>query len=91
LHKKETLPVGTNLLIDIHNKIGYPSPELIFDVGANEGQTVEWLKGFLTESTIYSFEPVSAIFSRLKQNAGNYQRVFTEQLAFGDEECKKSH
>lgn len=89
LHKAETLPPGTNLLIDIQRKIRYPLPAVIFDVGANTGQTVAWLRDFLPDATIYSFEPVASTFKELKRNVSQDKKVLAAQLAFGDREEKK--
>lgn len=90
IHKVKTLPIGTDFIIDIHDKIKYPNINLIFDVGANTGQTVEWLRNFLPHATIYSFEPVSSSFAELKQNLSFDKNTVLEQLAMGDTVEKKS-
>lgn len=88
-HKVLTLPTGASIEIDILNKIGYNSINTVFDVGANTGQTVDWIRGFLPEATIYCFEPVEDTFKKLKTNVASDKKVRIEQLAFGNIPDKK--
>lgn len=90
IHKVQTLPISTSFPIDIKNKIKYPPLKLIFDVGANKGQTVEWLRGFFPDTKIYSFEPVASSFNELRKNVSNDKNIFLEQLALGDLVEKRS-
>ncbi|MBY0357049.1 MAG: FkbM family methyltransferase [Candidatus Obscuribacterales bacterium] len=57
---------------------------MIFDVGANEGQTIKSLKRAFPKSTIHSFEPSPELFLKLKQN---YERdgVHVWNLGLGAE------
>ena len=43
--------------------------EVIFDVGANIGETAIALAADLPEATVYAFEPVAETFRTLVQNA----------------------
>jgi len=88
-HKVLTLPTGTSIEIDILNKIGYNSINTVFDVGANTGQTVEWIRGFLPNAAIYCFEPIEDTFKKLKINVISDKKVRIEQLAFGKIPGKK--
>src|SRR5688572_23668070 len=59
---------GEFWLMDQLSKYG---PTVIFDVGANVGKwSVEAHKLF-TRSTIFAFEPIPEVFSRLKENVSS--------------------
>jgi len=55
---------------------------IIFDVGANEGQTVKEFKAELPNSIIHSFEPSPDTFAQL-QNATRLKNVFIWNVALG--------
>jgi FkbM family methyltransferase len=84
VHKKSTLPVGADLHVDIHNRLKYGPLKLVFDVGANIGQTREWFRRMEPTATIYSFEPVLETFEKLKLNAALDEKCIVEHLALGD-------
>ena len=86
IFKIETLPVGADFFVDVCKKIGYPAMDTIFDVGANVGQTVEWLRGGEPFAKIYCFEPVSTTFKELVNKKGGDKNCIFEQLALGDTE-----
>ena len=90
IHKVETLPVGANLLIDIENRIGCKSIKTIFDVGANEGQTLTEFRRFFPNATIHCFEPVAGTFKRLQDFAKQYDNYVLENIAFAEEPGKKT-
>lgn len=82
LHIYRVLPRGVNVLYDIKALLPKSIPNIIFDVGANVGQSskqyVEWYPG----AQIYSFEPISSVFNELQKNLVKYDNVFPFQLAF---------
>lgn len=84
-HKKNDLPVGADLFVDINHKIKYPSLNILFDVGANAGQTRNWFRYHLPKATIYSFEPVQSTFEQLKTNAKGDANCVLVNEALGDE------
>ena len=58
--------------------------QVVFDVGANEGQSaLEYVKYFLG-AVIYSFEPVRNTFARLESNCRPFRSVRPFPLALGD-------
>jgi FkbM family methyltransferase len=59
-----------------------PRP-LIFDVGANIGQTVEKFKLKFPSATIHSFEPGPTTYETLQKKVGRRKQVFTWNLALG--------
>ena len=56
---------GQYLFEDLHRIISAKSPTCI-DVGANEGQTIEALRGVFEKPLIYAFEPASETFKKLE-------------------------
>ena len=58
--------------------------KVVFDVGANEGQTAEHYVRAFPSAQIYSFEPVAATYQSLVERVSKWPRVRTFQLAFAD-------
>lgn len=56
---------------------------LIFDVGANIGQTVNNFRENFQNPHIHAFEPGRVTFTALKKNCGSYQGVTLNNLALG--------
>lgn len=84
IHKLSNLPIGADLYLDIHNRIKYGSLTTVFDVGANNGQTWEWVRYNERESKIHCFEPVKATFDSLKTKVKNDKNCIVENMAFGN-------
>ncbi len=85
IYNIDALPVGTNLRYDLLYKIQL-NPKVIFDVGANIGQTVEFYRQIYPEAHIYSFEPVPSTFAELHRNVSHYKKVTCFNIAFGEKE-----
>lgn len=90
LHKLNDLPVGADLFIDIHRKINYPSLDVLFDVGANIGQTRKYFRFHKPSAKIYSFEPVQATYQQLKEGAAGDANCVLENMALGDSTGEKT-
>lgn len=90
VHKLSSLPVGADLFVDIHNRIGYGSIETIFDVGANVGQTWQWLRSKEKSAKIYAFEPVNASFEKLCEMVNGDANSVVEPFAFGEKNGEKT-
>jgi len=90
IHKVSSLPVGADIFIDIHKRIGYGSLQTMFDVGANIGQTWEWFRRSEAAAKIYCFEPVKDAFIELKKKAGKDANVVFENIAFGEAAGEKT-
>lgn len=57
--------------------------QLIFDVGANVGQSaIRFLQEF-TDARIVCFEPVTSTFEQLKANTHLHSRIIVENMALG--------
>ena len=77
-------PVGLDHAYDVSRFLESPSNvKVIFDVGANEGQSVgQYVPAFLC-AQIYSFEPFTSVYSALVGRVSKFSGVRTFQLAFG--------
>jgi FkbM family methyltransferase len=89
IHKLNTLPIGTDLFYDITKRLKYGNLHTVFDVGANEGQTLKWIRFYQPAAKIYSFEPVRSTFDILKSNVVNYPDCVLEKLALGEAKGQK--
>ncbi|MBS0363498.1 MAG: FkbM family methyltransferase [Proteobacteria bacterium] len=77
----EGLPWGASKFVDAAALI--PQPQIIFDVGANAGQTVAELREVFPTAQIYSFEPIPATFEKLKRNTIKDLRCEAINIAMG--------
>ena len=84
IHKLKTLPIGVDLFYDINTRLNYGPLGLVFDVGANEGQTLKWIKHYQPHSKIISFEPIKSTFVKLSQTASLFHDCIAENIAFGE-------
>jgi FkbM family methyltransferase len=76
------LPIGLDLQADITKKLGI-QPAMIFDVGANIGQSALYFHQAFPGSIIYSFEPVSTTFKKLTDNTRPYPSIKPIRSAIG--------
>jgi|ERR1051326_8311469 FkbM family methyltransferase len=74
---------GFNLIDDLRQIIDCPNP-VCFDIGANEGQTIELFEETFKAPRIYSFEPAKDTFAKLKARKFRSQ-VIPNNFAFGSE------
>lgn len=86
IHKQQTLPIGVDMFYDITRRVKYGNLKLVFDVGANEGQTLKWVKHHQPNAQLVCFEPVSSPYKKLLNNSRAFQQVTVENFALGDKE-----
>lgn len=67
-------------------KLNIDNP-IIFDVGANKGQSIERFKTNFKNPKIYSFEPNPEIFKESLEKYKNDEDIFLNNLALGDKNC----
>jgi len=69
---------------DIHKiKINIESP-IIFDVGANQGQSIRRFKKIFPKSIIHAFEPIKEEFDKLQNEFKSDCNIFLNNCALGD-------
>ena len=81
------IPYGIDWMLDI-DRIAGPTwtPRVIFDVGANIGQTTLELSKHWRGSDIHAFEPVASTFSMLRANVAVLPHAFCHHCGLGDAE-----
>jgi FkbM family methyltransferase len=77
------LPHGVDVFNDIARLLPHYRPEVIFDVGANVGQSTKQFLTWAPKSRIYCFEPVTLTFIELQRGFGRFNNVYCFQLALG--------
>ncbi|MCL4860212.1 MAG: FkbM family methyltransferase [Caldilineaceae bacterium] len=76
------LPRGVNVLYDIRLLLPKFKPIVVFDVGANVGQSSRQYVRWFPQTQIYCFEPVGSIFAELQRNIGGFDNIQPFQSAF---------
>ena len=91
MHKTRFLPPGVSLFDDLSRRFGAGRVSVIFDVGANTGQTVRYFRNLYPMAEIHAFEPVSETFAILKRQLAKVPgRNFPLHLALGDHDGSMS-
>jgi FkbM family methyltransferase len=80
-------PRGINWTYDIQRFAGTRNFQVIFDIGANIGQTVYGLLKFFPRADIYCFEPVTSSFGELSASYGDCAKCF--KMAMGSVPAQK--
>lgn len=57
---------------------------LIFDIGANEGQSIDYFKSLWPDSLIHSFEPQNSLETALSNVSNKYKNVSINMFALGE-------
>ena len=60
------------------------SKPIIFDVGANQGQSIKRFRSIFSDPIIHSFEPLKEDFSKMNNVFKNNDKVFLNNFAVGD-------
>ena len=69
---------------DIHKAIIDKDNPIIFDVGANKGQSIRRFKNIFPKSTIHAFEPIKEEFVKLQEEFKNDKSIYLNNFALGD-------
>src|SRR5215210_6906620 len=77
------LPQGFDFYFDLKKYRSDYYPKIVFDVGANTGQTVKKWNKFFPKAEYYCFEPVDATMATLKQNTANSKNIHYRLCALG--------
>jgi FkbM family methyltransferase len=78
-----TPPRGAHLYSDLRTALPKLRAEMVFDVGANIGQSVDEYLTHFPNAEIHTFEPVTDTFETLSSRFRNIGRVHAHKLAFG--------
>lgn len=79
------LPLGNSVFVDVRKVLPDYRGEVLFDVGANVGQTANEFAFWWPDARILSFEPVAQSFAALCENTAHLSNVKCFQLALGAE------
>jgi FkbM family methyltransferase len=82
----DTMPRGILLEVDLGRLFPKGEDLVIFDVGANRGQTARRFSESFPGSNIYSFEPVQDSYHWLSKYAGENPRLHAFKLALGEKD-----
>lgn len=75
---------GTDLFLDLNKLYSLNKFKIVFDVGANVGQSCILYSQKFKSSNIYSIEPVLSTFNQLKVNTKNISRANCINVALGN-------
>ena len=76
-----------NLTFDQIYKKKIKSNPIIFDIGANQGQSIERFKKIFNNPIIHAFEPVDFEFKKLENKYSKDKNVILNNCAVGDKNC----
>lgn len=76
-------PYGISWIYDLQRFMGTRSLGVLFDVGANVGQTLEALLKYAPEAQIHSFEPTDGTFATLFAKYRAHKNVHLHKIALG--------
>ena len=79
---------GLDPWADLAGLFAAKPPAVLFDVGANRGQTTLQLASILPGAAIFAFEPNPNIFPELQKRIASVPQAKAFQLAFGPEESR---
>ncbi len=82
-HVYRTVPRGIDLFHDIRRYLPELQVNVVFDVGANQGQSARKYLSSFPGATIYCFEPVENTFLQLQENLRGRDNVHIFKLALG--------
>ena len=76
-----------NLTFDQIYKKKIKSNPIIFDIGANQGQSIERFKKIFNNPIIHAFEPVDFEFKKLEKKYSKDKNIILNNCAVGDKNC----
>lgn len=79
-----------NLSFDEIYKLKIQPTPIIFDVGANQGQSIERFKKIFNNPIIHAFEPINYEYKKLKKKYLKEKNIIIKNYAIGDKIEKKN-
>ena len=80
-----SLPHGMDWYFDLARRFAHTDFKVVFDVGANVGQSAVSFSNKFPQAEIYSFEPVRETYRELAATARHLPRVHTYNVGMGRE------
>jgi FkbM family methyltransferase len=80
---RKGLPHGCDPQADIDRRLTATPIQLIFDVGANRGQSAVRLRRWYPAAELHCFEPVAETFAHLQRTVAGWPHVHTYRCALG--------
>jgi FkbM family methyltransferase len=71
-------------LSDVLRRLVGRDDGVVFDVGANRGQTTELYRVLFADSTIHAFEPQRDLFEDMQRRLGGLERIVLNRVALAD-------
>src|SRR5690606_19316093 len=78
-------PGGVDIMHDAAVLLGRPDSPVLFDVGANVGQTIDEFSRHFSRPRIFSFEPSPATFTVLSRKHAHHPGIRLENIALGSQ------
>jgi len=79
---------GLDAWADLSELFRRKQARVVFDIGANFGQTSRQMAAILPKAKILAFEPNPNVFQELQRNIANLRQVQAFQLAFGADQTR---
>lgn len=81
---RHSLPRGVDFAYDCRRLLAPSEMSVVFDVGANVGQSAERFRLTYPSARIFCFEPVPTTYRALVGRVGSYPEVELHRIALGD-------
>src|SRR5688500_4768537 len=78
--RRRSTPFGVRWLDDL---AVFVRPDVVFDVGANVGQTAQEIVSAFPSARVFAFEPVPSTFRQLEASVAPYPAVICVNAALG--------
>lgn len=88
--RRVDLPRGFDWLVDVERLLAPRGPGMVFDVGANVGQTTLSIKKRFPDAHVHAFEPVRSTFETLRAAVGHLSSVYCHDVALSDQEGSRT-
>ncbi len=82
---RQYVPQGFDLYLDLLKLGAQHRPKVIFDVGANQGQTALKLVQWFPEAAVHCFEPVASTRAKLAANTRKFPQIHIHREALAAE------
>ena len=80
---RNSLPRGVDFIYDANQILMPEKVSVVFDVGANVGQSAKWFRRAYPNADIFCFEPVGETFRQLIEQTASLDLVHSFQMALG--------